>query len=461
MPRHVVNIAWSFAALAFEDEPLSAAIAAHALGLMDQFNSQALANTAWAFANLQFVHEPLLQSISQNAVGRLAAFHQQDLQNTAWAFHALKFCNDPLLTAISQAFRAHGRKLDLEDPPGHLIAEHLWRVRSNDPWEPWLSLLLPGMAAVMKPAAWQVDTDDVGIAVRRLTRWVQRRFRYHPVSQSHHHRYGIIHRLDTPSSGLIAVGRTFEGYFSLMFQLSTGQLDREYVVLSFHLARAPAEVSAKLVLRKEDGPSLARVGDGIGKTATTWLNAAAHVRHTWPVLHELNFSLLTIKIGTGRRHQIRTHTTHIGHPTVMDAKYSAEAVWEPEPLRLRQFPQDRKYEHSVSQADIPVRDSVSQPPKTRTARSGVAPRRCWVCGETGHWVRDCPNGGKDRCLVCGEVGHQASECLLGARCGNCGRPHLTDDCPAVTGVHENLCYDYRKFGRCSLGRRCHLQHSAA
>merc|ERR1719229_659546 len=98
------------------------------------------------------------------------------------------------------------------------------------------------MVVVMKPAAWQVDTDDVGTAVRRFTHWIQRRLRKAPVVHSHSHRYGIVHRLDTPSSGLIAVGRTFEGYFSLMFQLSVGRIDREYVVLSFNAMRPISNV---------------------------------------------------------------------------------------------------------------------------------------------------------------------------------------------------------------------------
>ena len=38
-------------------------------------------------------------------------------------------------------------------------------------------------------------------------------------------------------------------------------------------------------------------------------------------------SLLAIRIGTGRRHQIRLHTAHVGHPVVADSQYAAKEVY--------------------------------------------------------------------------------------------------------------------------------------
>merc|ERR1712060_361378 len=39
-------------------------------------------------------------------------------------------------------------------------------------------------------------------------------------------------------------------------------------------------------------------------------------------------SLVSIRIASGRRHQIRSHLTHIGHPTVRDGRYSALATFQ-------------------------------------------------------------------------------------------------------------------------------------
>lgn len=66
------------------------------------------------------------------------------------------------------------------------------------------------------------------------------------MAYSHKHRYGIVHRLDTPSSGLIAVGRTFEGYYSLLLQLSTGHIAREYIVMSFNSMLPMTVVNASI-----------------------------------------------------------------------------------------------------------------------------------------------------------------------------------------------------------------------
>lgn len=38
-------------------------------------------------------------------------------------------------------------------------------------------------------------------------------------------------------------------------------------------------------------------------------------------------SLLAIRIGTGRRHQIRLHMAHVGHPVVADSQYAAREVY--------------------------------------------------------------------------------------------------------------------------------------
>lgn len=39
------------------------------------------------------------------------------------------------------------------------------------------------------------------------------------------------------------------------------------------------------------------------------------------------FSLVAIRIRTGRRHQIRIHAAHLGHPTVCDGKYTPAATF--------------------------------------------------------------------------------------------------------------------------------------
>lgn len=56
-----------------------------------------------------------------------------------------------------------------------------------------------------------------------------------------------------------------------------------------------------------------------------------------------SFSLVAIRIGSGRRHQIRAHTGHIGHPTVSDGRYTTE-----ETFREDQAWCDRNFLHRFS-----------------------------------------------------------------------------------------------------------------
>merc|ERR1712000_558940 len=59
-----------------------------------------------------------------------------------------------------------------------------------------------------------------------------------------------------------------------------------------------------------------------GKPSQTRLKVVAHCHRNGS-----GFSLVAIRIRTGRRHQIRTHTSFIGHPTVCDGKYTPTDVF--------------------------------------------------------------------------------------------------------------------------------------
>merc|ERR1719198_621280 len=60
----------------------------------------------------------------------------------------------------------------------------------------------------------------------------------------------------------------------------------------------------------------------MGKPAQTYIRVVAHVRRG-----PFKLSLIVCRIRTGRRHQIRTHLLHVGHPTVADGKYTRAQVF--------------------------------------------------------------------------------------------------------------------------------------
>jgi len=257
----------------------------------------------------------------------------------------------------------------------------------------------------------------------------------------------------------------------------------------------PGMIGARMFQWKQAGPVCAQVCNDVGRVATTWFRAVAHLTHTWQEIAELTFSVVAIRIGTGRRHQIRTHLTHLGHPTVLDAKYADSAVLEVEAellgrkvlrgsgvcitapqLHSRRFrtrwPQHQGIDPLTlnpallellgrepighrntgcgfsAGKDSPLPEALSIPPPlsgcwSRDGPCSRRPRRldtqgrdmdrCLVCGGFGHWSRSCPNGGKDRCLVCGDIGHRAKDCPEGGdTCLLCGKVgHQQRDCPRM------------------------------
>merc|ERR1712151_494815 len=102
---------------------------------------------------------------------------------------------------------------------------------------------------VLKPPGWEVDTEgDSGL--RHLSGFLQvalppdkRAVAFRPDFG-----YGFIHRLDTPSSGLILTATSFEGYCYLEWQMYTYQIAREYFVVGHGLAKVPEWNVAQRIL---------------------------------------------------------------------------------------------------------------------------------------------------------------------------------------------------------------------
>eukprot|EP00434_Breviolum_minutum_P001034 symbB.v1.2.000908.t1/scaffold27.1/size414596/16 len=128
------------------------------------------------------------------------------------------------------------------------------------------------------------------------------------------HQFGFLHRLDVPSSGLILVARTHQAFYDLQLQLSSGTLQRDYMVLCHGwVSDLRREIRAKVHWWNAPSAVLS-----CGRASTSYLKRMAHFS-----VASCTSSLLMIRIGTGRRHQIRLHCAHMGHVVVTDSKYAA------------------------------------------------------------------------------------------------------------------------------------------
>jgi len=124
-------------------------------------------------------------------------------------------------------------------------------------------------------------------------------------------RPGIVHRLDKGTSGLLVVAKNDVIHRHLTEQFSRRSVEREYDALvwgRFH--ENEGTVEAPLGRHPGDRKRFSVVRGGKG-ALTRYV-----VRETFEAL-----SLLTLRLGTGRTHQIRVHLSYIHHPVFGDPDY--------------------------------------------------------------------------------------------------------------------------------------------
>lgn len=128
---------------------------------------------------------------------------------------------------------------------------------------------------------------------------------------------GLVHRLDQPVEGLLAVARTKETAAELSRQLADGRLRKKYLAV---LEGVPDEKEGILVnwLSKNGKRNLAQVWEGPAP-------GARQAQLSYRILEaRAGLSLAEIQIHTGRFHQIRAQMAHRGFPLAGDVKYGAK-----------------------------------------------------------------------------------------------------------------------------------------
>lgn len=131
-------------------------------------------------------------------------------------------------------------------------------------------------------------------------------------------RPGIVHRLDKDTTGAIAIAKTDQAHLHLQAQLKAKTARREYLGVVYGAPKTDSgtvdlPIGRHRVDRKKMAVVLVEKG---GRLAVTH----------WRVQERLgNYTLMHFQLETGRTHQIRVHSAHIGHPIVGDPVYSSSA----------------------------------------------------------------------------------------------------------------------------------------
>lgn len=121
-----------------------------------------------------------------------------------------------------------------------------------------------------------------------------------------------INRLDKGTSGLVLVGKSQYAHQALFKQQKQGQVQRRYLAVVEGLVQEDKGCIDLPIGLAEPGNSVFRRVDVNGKAAITHFSVIKRFQDA---------TLLSLRLETGRTHQIRIHMSHLGHPIYGDAIY--------------------------------------------------------------------------------------------------------------------------------------------
>ncbi len=134
-------------------------------------------------------------------------------------------------------------------------------------------------------------------------------------------RPGIVHRLDRDTSGLMVIAKTLQSYNALIREMQERRIKKEYIAVVYGKVKS--------------GMINAPIGRSQLNRTKMAVSPSGRIAITHYELLEIigDYSLIRVRIETGRTHQIRVHLSYIGHPVVGDRVYGRK---EDETLISRQ-----------------------------------------------------------------------------------------------------------------------------
>ena len=126
--------------------------------------------------------------------------------------------------------------------------------------------------------------------------------------------YRCINRLDRDTTGILIVAKHMYSASLLSEMVAKREIHREYLALA--TGEVPKSGTIVASIGRVDGSTIERhVDEAHGDYACT---------HYKRLIYNNGYSLVSLKLETGRTHQIRVHMKHIGHPLPGDFLYNPD-----------------------------------------------------------------------------------------------------------------------------------------
>ncbi|HLD52786.1 MAG TPA: RluA family pseudouridine synthase [Sediminibacterium sp.] len=132
-------------------------------------------------------------------------------------------------------------------------------------------------------------------------------------------RFGLVHRIDKNTTGLIVLAKTGEAAAHLAKQFFNHTVNRRYIALVWgNIQEEEGTINAHIARHKQHRKMFDAYPEG-----DTGKHAITHFK----VLERFNYvTLVECKLETGRTHQIRVHMKHIGHTLFNDIEYGGDKI---------------------------------------------------------------------------------------------------------------------------------------